>query len=326
MLYVIHGEEEFLRSQAIKKLKERLGPPPFSDMNFTLLEGKKVQPEELREICRTMPFMLPVRMVLVRGLLTRVEKGNQELGQFLADFLPSLPPTTIMVLEEDKTIGEDHPLYLLLSELEKSGKAKLIGFERVRGEKLKQWIKDRAREKGIEITSEAAEELAFFVGEDLRILDMELEKLALYVDRARPVVPEDIRAVVPYAREASIFSLTDALGRKDTGAALDALRSLLEQGEPPLVIIAMLAKHIRLLLMVKLLMAKGYSSREIAQRLGVLPFVVDKAIRQSGNFTVEFLKRAYERLLNLDVALKTGRAEGPVSLELLVTALTSSME
>ncbi len=326
MLYVIHGEEEFLRSQAIKKLRERLGSPPLSDMNFTQLEGKKLQPEELREVCQTMPFMLQARMVLVRGLLSRVEKGNQELAQFLMDFLPRLPPTTMLVLEEDKTVGEEHPLYPLLSELEKSGKAKLIGFERVKGEKLRQWIRERAREKGVEITSEAAEELAFFVGEDLRVLDTELDKLALYVDRARPIVPDDIRAVVPYAREASIFSLTDALGRKDAGTALEVLRSLLDQGEPILGIIGMLGKHLRLLIMVKLLMARGYSSREIAQRLGTLPFVVDKAIRQSGNFSLEYLKKAYERLLELDLALKTGRAEGPVSLELLVAALTSSAE
>ncbi len=326
MLYIIHGEEEFLRSQAIKKLRERLGSPPLSDMNFTRLEGKKLEPEELREVCQTMPFMLPARMVLVKGLLSRVERGNQEWTQFLADFLPRLPPTTILVLEEDKTIGEDHPLYALLNELEKSGKAKLIGFERVRGEKLRQWIKDRAREKGVEITSEAAEELAFFVGEDLRVLDTELDKLATYVDRARPIVPEDVRAVVPYAREASIFSLTDALGRKDAGTALEVLRSLLDQGEPIPGIIGMLGKHLRLLIMVKLLMGRGYSSREIAQRLGVLPFVVEKAMRQSGNFSLEYLKKAYESLLDLDVALKTGRAEGPVSLALLVTALTSAAE
>lgn len=326
MLYIIHGEEEFLRSQAIKKLRERLGSPPLSDMNFTLLEGKKVQPEELREVCFTMPFMLPVRIVLVRGLLSRVERGNQELSEFLAGFLPTLPPTTLLILEEDRTIGEEHPLHLLLSELEKSGRAKLLHFERIKGEKLRQWIKERAREKGIEITLEAAEELAFFAGENLRVLDTELDKLALYVDRARPVVPEDVRAVVPYAREASIFSLTDALGRRDAGTALEVLRSLLEQGEPFLGIVGMLGKHLRLLLMVKLLMAKGYSSREIAQRLGVLPFVVDKAIRQSGNFSVEYLKKAYERLLRLDVDFKTGRVEGPVALELLVTTLTSSLE
>ncbi len=326
MLYVIHGEEEFLRSQAVKKLRERLGSPPLSDMNFTQLEGKKVKPEELKEACYALPFMLPTRMVLVRGLLSRVERGNQELVHFLREFLPRLPPTTILVLEEEKTVGEEHPLYPLLSELEKSGRAKLLNFERIRGEKLKQWLRDRAREKGVEITPEAAEELAFFVGEDLRILDTELDKLAIYVDRARPIVPEDVKAVVPYAREASIFSLTDALGRKDAGAALEVLRSLLDQGEPMVGIIGMLGKHLRLLLMVKLLMARGYSSREIALRLRVLPFVVDKAIRQCGNFSVEYLKRAYERLLEVDVALKTGRAEGPVSLELLITALTSSME
>jgi len=323
MLYVIHGEEEFLRSQTIKKLRERLGSPPLSDMNFTQLDGKKVQPEELKEACQTLPFMLPVRIVLVKGLLSRVEKKGKEWNEFLADFLPRLPATTILVLEEDGTIEEEHPLYPLLSELEKSGKAKLLSFERLRGEKLKQWIRERAKEKGVEITQEAAEELAFYVGEELRILDVELDKLATYVDMARPIVPEDVRAVVPYAREASIFSFIDALGRKDAGRALEVLRALLDQGEPILGIIGMLGKHIRLLLMVKLLMAKGYSSREIAQRLGTLPFVVDKAIRQSVNFTVDYLKKAYEGLLELDVALKTGRAEGPVALELLVTTLTS---
>jgi len=323
VLYILHGDEEFRRTAAIKELKRKLGDPALVDMNTTFLDGRKLQFGELAEACKAIPFMLPARLVIVRGLLERVEQGNRELREALLDYIPKLPPTTWLVLEEERTIGEDNPILAEARKLEKAGKAKVLTFERLKGEKLNAWIRERAEEKGIEITLEAVEELAAFVGDELRILDSELDKLAAYVNGQRPVTRDDVHALVSYIREASIFSMVDAMGRKDAKSALDVLHRLLDQGEHPLAILGMVVRQIRIMILVKALLKRGYSAKQIARRLRLHTFVVEKAIRQASSFSTRQLKAIYQRLLELDVEMKTGRTEGSVALELLVTALSA---
>jgi len=321
VLYILQGDEEFQRTNALKGLKQQLGEPSLVEINTTIMDGHKLRPEELLEACKAVPFLLPGRLVIVKGLLERVERGNQELQEVLLDYLPRLPATTWLILEEERAFGEAHPIIALARKLEQEGKAKVLTFEKLKGEKLNAWIRAKAEEKRVEITPQAIEELAAFVGNDLRVLDSELEKLAAYVNRSRPITREDVHAIVSYIREANVFAMVDALGRRNARKALRILRRLLNQGEHPLALLGMIVRQFRIMIMVKALLGKGYSAKQITQRLSLHPFVVEKAIRQAGNFSMEQLEAIYRRLLELDMEIKTGRTDASVALELLITAL-----
>jgi len=83
MFYVLHGEDEFSRSEVLAEMKAKMGDPAMADLNTTFLEGRKVTLAELMHTCDTVPFLADRRLVIVEGLLTRLQgrgKGKADKG------------------------------------------------------------------------------------------------------------------------------------------------------------------------------------------------------------------------------------------------------
>ena len=83
----------------------------------------------------------------------------------------------------------------------------------------------------------------------------------------------------------------------------------------------MIARQFRILSLVKYLQSLGKSSSEITQRLRLHPFVVRKALSHSRNFTIEHLRKLYQKLVRTDLAVKEGRFDGKLALDLFIAAL-----
>ena len=190
---------------------------------------------------------------------------------------------------------------------------------------------------------------------DLGRVFEELEKLIPYIGGRDRIEEGDVDRVVPEAISSRIFELMDAIGGKDLSRALKALWQTLRSGEPPVKIHALITRQIRLIFQAKLIMRKGIirgdmrmmdykrfsetvyrnipdmaltflpSSRQY-NLLKQKPFPIFQALRLADNFTVEELERDMERLLEADVALKTGRASPELILEELVMDLCGGRE
>ena len=321
---MLHGEDEFSRSEALARLKARMGDPAMADLNTVVLDGRKLSLEELIRTCDTVPFLGERRLVIVEGLLTRLtpqegkagDKGDYLTG--LMDYLPRLPPTTRLIFLEPRSLPPDHPFLQWACQTED---AYIKEFKPPRERDLPSWIKKRARKKGGEIEAKAADELARFVGNDLRLLDQEIEKLIAYAG-ARPITLKDVRLLVSYTREARIFDLVDAIGEGRRQRALELLYRLFEEGASPLYVLAMIARQFRIMMEVKELSKGGLSAGEMASRLQLHRFTVEKGLRQARTFSERQLESAYRRILETDLAIKTGRMGGVLALEMLVIGLT----
>ena len=290
-------------------------------------------------MCNTIPFMADRRLAIVDGLLSRLSPASRSRGQQhppdlepawkerflkdLADYLPNLPPTTRLILVEQRALPDSNPIIKLAKSLaeEKKGFVKL--FKQPRDWDLPNWIQQRSRSKEGQISHEAINMLATLVGSDLRLLDQEIEKLSVYAD-GRQVTTQDVQALVSRARETSIFDLVDCVGRRQTDKALRLLHRLLDDGQAPLYLLAMLARQIRILLQIKDLQAQDATQKEIARRLSLHPYVVEKGITQARNFAMTQLEMAHQRLVAADWSIKTGQAEDILALDLLVTDLTTT--
>lgn len=328
MFYLFHGEDEFSRSETLAALKEKMGDPSLAELNTTVFDGSKVTLGELQHACGSVPFMAERRLVIVDGLLTRLEsKGKEgtlsawqkEYLEELTQYLKRLPETTRLIFVEDKSISESNPVHRLALADER-GHVK--EFKPPQGSKLNRWIKERVRKKGGQINPAAVEELGAFVGNDLRLLDQEIEKLVVYVDQARPISEDDVRVLVSYVREANIFEMADALGQRDGQRAAKLLHQLLDEGKHPLALLGMIVRQFRIMIQVKELNERGLSQQDIAARLGLHRFVVKKAVRQAMNFSMELLEAIYRKLLETDVAIKTGQMDEVLALDILVVGLT----
>ncbi len=328
MIYLFHGDEEFGRSERIAALKARLGE--LAEMNTVVLAGRGLTQNDLLHHCDVPPFLGDFRLVIVEDLLTRLEKSKGPDGKqsraakdflnWLAGYLPDIPETTLLVLNESKKLSARNPVLKAVSRLGDGGEVQLFTTPQLRKGELAAWVARHARSKNIRLERGVAEDLATFIGPNLRLIDSELEKLALYAGD-RPITKTDLTVMCPYAREASIFEMVDALGNRRTAAAFRLLAQMRNQGAHPLYLLTMIVRQYRILLQVKDYMSQGLRKDEIASALRLHPYPTQKAMAQSRNYTPRQLESIYDRLLETDVAIKTGQLEANLALDMLVVEL-----
>ena len=298
--------------------------------NTRLLDGKSLTTSQLAEVCNSLPFLAPKRLVVVKGLLERFEpkpgrqkknntnnkKGSRRDGyKDFAAIVAGFPDSTVLVLV-DGEIKNKNPL---LKELMSGAQVK--SFPLLRNEKLKQWIGQCVRKEGGSISPAAAELLARLVGGNLWVMSGEIAKLALYAC-GRCIGEEDVKAVVGYSQQANIFNMVDAVLESRAGTAQQAIQQLLQAGMAPPYLLYMLSRQARLLVQVKDMVRQGVPQYEIQTRLGLMSdFVWHKTSEQASRYTLAQLKKLYHCLLEADLSIKTGKYEPELALNILAAEL-----
>jgi DNA polymerase-3 subunit delta len=326
MFYIFHGPDELTRSEALAKLRAQMGDPSLAELNITVLDGETLTLGELRQVCDSLPFMSDRRLVIVHNYLTRLGGGGKREGgplDELVHYLPDMADSTRLVFVEADTLPRGHPVLKLAAAHEQGH---IHAFDGPGRGELTGWITNRVGAKGASIERPAADALAIAVGDDLRLLDSEIEKLAIYVGDERPITSADVDLLVPYAGTANVFAMVDAIGRRDGRTALHLLHKLLDENAAPLYLLSMIVRQFRILIQVKELSAQGLAASTIAKRAGLHPFVAEKAGRQAMNFSMGQLEVIYARLLETDLAIKTGQMGDVLALDTLVAALCGPSE
>lgn len=333
MIHVFFGQEDFEKDRAIARLKSDLGDQQMLSLNTTVLDSPNFTLDQLRAACDTVPFLSPQRLVIASGLLGRFESaaGKEDLGDVaesavttrsgswrtFADYLGQVPPFTVVVLSEG-SLKAGNSLLKALRPL-----ANVVEFRPLSGSSLLNWVAGEIESLDGKISSGAARLLAEIVGNNLWVLSSELGKLAAYA-RGRTVTEQDVKLLVSYAREANIFAMVDAIVERRQATALKLFHQLMVDGVSPPHLSVMITRQYRMMLQLKLLQNQGLSKRDQMARLGIsLDFVVDKAIQQAVRYSIEGLEDVYGRLLDLDVATKTGLVDGSVAMEILIAELSS---
>ena len=328
MFYILYGRDDFSLNQAVDKIKAGLGDREAVATNTTSLEGKQLTLSELRNKCDTAPFLSSYRLVIVDGLLERFEvrqgkrrsgrgKSRNGLGEWedLAPYIKQMPETTVLVLVDDDVKGSN-PLLKKISPL-----ADVRTFSVLRGKALEAWIRQRVNSEGGDISPQAVDLLAELIGGDLWAMNGEIQKLLLY-SQERPISEGDVRQLVSHVQEVNIFALVDAVAEGRTQLAQRLLHRLYHEGMQPTHILTMITRQFRLIAQAKD-MPKGLSRLQIQDSLGLKAgYGLDKTLSQAKLYDFEGVKLAYGKLLETDLAIKTGKYSDKLALELLVAELT----
>jgi DNA polymerase-3 subunit delta len=327
MLYILYGQDDFSLNQAMKEIKAGLGDREMVATSTTNLEGQHLTLGELRNKCGAAPFLCSHRLVIVDGLLGRFEvkqgkprsgkgKTGNGLGEWegLDSYIKQIPETTVLVLVDEEVKGSN----ALLKKL--SPLAEVRTFPLLRGRDLKTWIRQRVKGEGGDITPQAVDLLAELIGGDLWAMEGEIQKLLLY-SHERPISEDDVRQLVSHVQEANIFALVDAVAERRTELAQRILHWLYDEGVAPTYILTMITRQFRLIAQAREL-PRGLSRLQIQDRLGLkTSYSLDKTLSQAKLYDFEGVKRAYYKLLETDLAIKTGKYSDKLALELLVTEL-----
>lgn len=331
MIYVLYGDDDYTRDQQVARLKARLGDPATASMNITVLDGDRLTVGALQESCDAMPFLAERRLVIVRNFLSRYEprkdavadsgdvarpRRDKDLEEAVKAYLPNVPESAGLIFLEER-FSEQNPFWAAINSTKKFVKC----YAAPRGADLQAWIRQRVTESGGQIMPAAANLLATFVGENLRQLDLEIDKLLSYTGGKRAIQEEDVQALVTQVKEATIFQVVDAIATHGGKRAIGLFHTLLDEGTSPIYVLAMITRQFRIILQVKEMVAAGATQGEMQSRLHLHAYVVSKAADQARNFTLQRLEAIYRRLAEVDAGIKRGRMEPELALDLLVVEL-----
>ena len=328
-MYILAGPDDFSLAQSLEEIKRDIGDPAFLAAGTTTLEGQPVTLDQLRTVCETVPFLGGKRLVIIHGLLARFEakekSGRRRQATRAANqpdehksfgaYFDKIPDSTVVVFIEGG-IAKDNPL---LREL--AGKAMVKTFPLLRDTELRQWVKQRVTEVGSSMSSSAADLLTRLVGSNLWILASEIDKLVLFAS-GRRIEEADVKTLVSYTQQASVFAMVDAIVEFRTELAEQWLERLLQRGAAPAYLLTMLSRQVRMIVRAKELSNQRKPKIEIQTRLG-LPseFALRKTLEQANRYSSPRLTEVYQRLLETDLSIKTGRYDGELALNILVAEL-----
>lgn len=322
LIRVFHGDDGFSISEAVRRAKASVGPEEVRDSNTTQLEGNSFKPFDIIAAASTLPFLADRRLVLVYDLLSSMDGRDNKRGSEwdgLAAMLAELPGSSDIVFVESKTLRAN------ARGIKAAGPgAEVREFSAPRGPALEAWARDRFTRYQSVAHRDAIARIVWLAGGDLRLLDSEINKLALYAGE-REVSQADVDAMVGEAREASIFAAIDAVLEGRPGVALRLMYNLLEGGTSVSSIISMLSRQTRLVLLAGTLRAGNVPTQEIGSRIGVTNrYALEKTLRQASRFNRHYLAQAHRRLLDADMDIKTGKLNERLALEILVGRLAGT--
>jgi len=329
LLYILSGQDDYSLGESLEEIKRGIGDEALLAANTTTLDGQQMTLDQLRTVCETLPFLAEKRLVIVKGLLERFEPrgrasrrkkithatNHQNEYKSLVTYISKLPDSTILVLIGGR-IASKNPLFSGLS-----AKATVKSFPLLRGARLHQWIQGYVTKEGGTISPQAIDLLAKLVGGNLWIMANEINKLTQFTS-GRRIEEEDVRMVVSYAQQASVFAMVDAILEFKVGLAEQSLHQLLQRGASSAYLLAMLSRQVRMIVRVKGLRNQRKPEIEIRNKLGLTSeFVWHKTIEQAKRYPLERIQEVYPKLLEADLSIKTGKYEGELALNILIAEL-----
>ncbi len=334
MFYIMYGKDTYSLQQELRRIKEQYCNAELMEANTSTLDGKQITIEQLRDICMAAPFLHTHRLVIVEGLLERFEKDNLSgkkstkaksgsgagLNEWQSkrDFFASdMPESTVLVFVDGEVNKKgNNPLLALFGPY-----AKVMTYQLLKGEKLRSWIQNEVSLRGAAISNTAANLLIELAGTDLWRLNNEIDKLIAFCTGNR-IEEDDVKKLTSYTGDVNIFLLVDAVLERRSREAYELLRRLFQSGAAPSYIITMISRQLRLIVMVKEL-APRMNRTQIKSKIGIFSdTVLDRTIVQARTYTTEHIKTAYRKILEADIAIKSGKyIDEDLAIELLVSQL-----
>ena len=316
-LYLIYGEEDFLVEECVQAVVHHALDEGSRQFNLDILYGSKSSVQEVIAHATAFPMMGERRVTIVREL-DKLFQGRQDERErrveMFASYLERPLESTVLLMLPEKPDFRTH-LFRLLKQ-----KATVVECRPLWDREIPGWVAERIRVHGGTASPEAVQLLQEYVGNSLRALENEIEKLSTYLGERNRITADDVAAVVGVTRGYTVFDLQDAIGEKDLGRALAILETMLNAGQNEQMIIVMLTRFNTQLW--KLADAgRGGAPAQLAKDVGVPEWVLSKYRQFVRNYTLDQLESNFSHLLEADTVLKSTSRDSRGVLDLLVYAM-----
>ena len=292
-LYVVHGDEAFLKRQAIRALRQRALGENADEQSVSTYTGDKAVFAEVFDELDTVPFFDPKRVVIIENADPFVTKFRGELEKKVAH----LPASGLLILDV-KTWAANTRLAKLTS-------AATIVCKAPKSHELAAWCtKWCASQYQKQIAGDAARLLTELVDPEMGLLDQELLKLSIYVGAKPKIEFADVDKLVGNNRAQDIWKMFDAISSGNVKSTLGIVNRLFDQGEAPLRVLGAMTWQLTKLAQATRLTSQGMSLGAATAKAGVPPFKLKDAEAQIRHLGRRRLDRLYDWLLDINMDLR----------------------
>jgi DNA polymerase-3 subunit delta len=307
-IYFLFGDEPYLLNQCVPRFKYSVLDESTMDFNYSLFYAADAEVGTIKDAVETLPVFTSHRLVILKNAH---ELKDSELLQ-LEPLLENPVPSTVFVILADKVDKRKRAIKLLLDH------AFCVEFKKPYENQVPQWISHLAQNSGLKISSEAIHRLYRLVGNNLSELENQIFKIQDYIGQKTTIDIADVNAVVSFSREESVFDFTKAIGQKDRVKALEQLVSLMDQGQSEAGIVALLARHMRVLLTVRAGMDQGLGGAKLASLAQIPSYFIESYCDQARLWAPRKIEESLVVLQETDKALKSSPLSSHIWLENMV--------
>lgn len=312
-LYILHGEETYLRDYYLGRLKELLLTGGMGEFNLHQISAKDMSPHRLEEAVDCLPMMAERTLIIITDY--DLFKAGEKDREGYCKLFGQLPDYCCIVFVYDLLPYKSDARTKLAAAIKQNGV--VVNFARQDQGDLVDWVRRRFRALGKDIDSRLALDLIFLCGDLMNNLIGEIEKIGAYAKGQR-ITREDINAVATPQLDAVVFRMTDAIGEGRFDQAAGVLGELYQMQEPPMRILFSLGKQMRQLYSARLMLERGQGTASLAAMWGLKPYPADKLMRSARRFSLKWCRRAVVLCGQADLDMKS---TGQDPQQLLTTLL-----
>ncbi|MBU2471710.1 MAG: DNA polymerase III subunit delta [Bacteroidetes bacterium] len=307
-LYYFFGEEDYLIEEIVKLLIEKNIDKTVKGFNLDMIDGGSVNVKDVVAYASAYPMMSEKRVLVVRDFNKLLTSENSK--EIMLRYLQNPSHTTVLIMTGTKLDNRT----TIAKAIRENGT--VVEFKPLYDNQVHAWIRSHVKIFGKNITEEAAQLLAEYVGNSMREIHNELEKLSIYLGSKLTIEEDDVNAVVGVSKAYNVFALQNAIGQRDVSKAVTILENMMENGENSIGTIVMLTKYFQ-----KLWIIKGSAPRsevEIANLFNINKFFVKNFSTAASNYKLAEIENAFNILINTDETLKTSGMDEKLAMTLMI--------
>jgi DNA polymerase III subunit delta len=288
------GDESWLVDETIGQIESVALEPEAREFNREVFYGDEAEAQGIVTAAQTLPWLGMQRLVLVRGAEALPRAADPSLVAYCNQ--PS--PSTCLIFTAQRAEAS-RPLFTLLLKLPWA-----VRFRKLLARELSTWIEQRIAARGCRISAQAVAALIDTVGNDLRLLANEIDKLVTFVGPEQVIEVKSLTALTDDIREMSAFELARCLSAGDLAEALRAWGKFASSGEYPGLALGAVIHHVHQLWRIKLAQRAGTPPERLARELNIPAFTIRRLSAQAAGIESERLRQWLEALLEADQTLK----------------------
>jgi DNA polymerase-3 subunit delta len=249
-VYFLYGPEEYLKREFVRELIRAALPEGDRTFNLDILYGEEFDPQAFDDRLLSFPLFTSRRVLILKNF-EALSVSNRDR---VVDRAGAVPESVTLVVEAsaEKLETAAHKRFAVVAG--KQGVS--FGFDELDENETLERILNRFRREKVQVDADALDLLIESVGTGLSDLSNEVDKILLSVSEGERVTRETVASVVGRYRTDSLFSVLDGLGASAPATLVPRLGTLIEAGEEPVFIVAMMLRRVVSLLEVQTLIAE----------------------------------------------------------------------